>query len=185
MEVVIATKGNLFLLDILHGMSGAMAEKSKMEWYNDKPCRFIYNTTGPKLVGKTVQLHGYEPRVTVFSMCRPVPDLEKHLSLDDTGRVFCHRSGIEQYDVWSAFSMSYNTGDPGTPPPLAMPLAQLPPYPLKKKRRRYTAKTTEAPADEVDKQAISGYELQPKTEPSNGIKEEMQAGYKPQQISLQ
>ena len=42
MEVVVATEGNQFLLDILQGMSGAMAEKSNMEWYNDKPCRFIY-----------------------------------------------------------------------------------------------------------------------------------------------
>ena len=185
MEVVIATKGNPFLLDILHGMSEALAEKSKMEYYNDKPCRFIYHTTGPKLLAKVLHAHGYEPHVRLLSMCRPVQDLEKHLSLDEAGRVSCHRSGIDQYDVWSALSMSYNISNPGLPPPLALPLLHSPPYPQNKKRRRYTTKTTEAPADEVDKQTISGYELQPKTEPIIEIKDEKcSSGNMPQQLSL-
>ena len=145
-------------------MSSAIAEKSKMEYYDDKPCRFIYHTTGPKLVAKTLKTRGYEPRVTVFSMCRPVryvrTYLERHISLDEAGRVCCHRSGLKSYDVWSAFSISYNTGDPRSPPSLAMPLAQLPPDPKTKKRPlaqsphdletkkhpRYTLKTTPAPA---------------------------------------
>ena len=153
-------------------MSPAMAEKSKMEYYDDKPCRFIYHTTGPTLVAKTLKTRGYEPRVTVFSMCRPVRNLERHISLDGTGRVFCHRSGLKSYDVWSAFSMSYNTGDLRSPPSLAMPLtrfppdpktkkrslAQLPPDPETKKRPRYAIKTTPAHAAEVDKQTISGDE---------------------------
>ena len=83
---------------------------------------------------------GCEPQVTVFSMCRPVPDLDKHLSLGDTGLVCCHLSGMESYDVLSAFSMSYNTDGPKPVPPLARPLAQLPPYPMKRRRYRHTTK---------------------------------------------
>ena len=64
-------------------------------------------------------------------------------------------SGIASYDAWSAFSMSYNNGESRAPPPLAIPDAQLLPFPEKKKRRRITAKRAEAPADDVDKQAIS------------------------------
>ena len=67
-ELVVATEGNQCLLEILEDMSPAMAEKSEMEYYDDKPCRFIYHTTGPKLVAKTLKTRGYEPRVTVFSM---------------------------------------------------------------------------------------------------------------------
>ena len=60
------------------------------------------------------------------------------------------------YDIWSAFSMSYTTADPGGPPPLAMPAAQLPPFP---RRRRLRAKTTVAPSAKVDEQTIPSYEL--------------------------
>ena len=66
MEVVVATEGNQFILEILEDMSRAMAEKSQRQCHNDKPCRFIYNTTGPKRVGQTLQSRGYEPQVTVF-----------------------------------------------------------------------------------------------------------------------
>ena len=67
-------------------------------------------------------------------------------------------SGIASYDVWSAFSMSYNNGESRAPPPLAIPDAQLPPFLGKKKSRWITAKRAEAPADDVDKQAISACE---------------------------
>ena len=177
-----------------------MAEKSKMEYYDDKPCRFIYATTGPKRVAKTLRSSRYEPRVTVFSMCRPVKD---HLSLADTGRVLYEQRRLRRYDVLSAFSMTYNTRIPKSPPKLARPLAQLPPHPEILKRRRYWAKVTvapaaevgklnvtqemqpshepqqisphriEAPAAEVDKQTMSGYEPQMKTE-------QTMSGYKPQ-----
>ena len=63
-------------------------------------------------------------------------------------------SGIASYDVWSAFSMSYNNGELRAPP-LAIPDAQLSPFLGKKKSRWITAKRAEAPADDVDKQAIS------------------------------
>ena len=126
----------------------------------------------------------YEQHVTVFSMCRPVPDLEKFLSLDDEGRVRCHLPGLEQYNVWSAFSMSYKGMLPRAPPPLARPLAQLPPFPAKKQRRRYRIKTTEAPADGIDEQAIADDKLPSKTEPGNKVKEEKQSDDAPQLISL-
>ena len=175
-ELVVATQGDPFLLDILKAMVESMAERSPMKSYDDKPCRFIYHTTGPRLVGRTVQEHGYEPHVTVFSMCRPVRGLEKHISMDGTGRVSCHRSGLRQYDVLSAFSMSYSNGaKPFAPSPMARLPAQLPPYPQNKKRRRWSFKTTEAPADE----------LLPGTEANDAIAEEMQPGYEPQQSALQ
>ena len=142
MEVVVATNGNQLLLDILDAMSDAMAEKSQMPWYYDKPCRFIYHTTGPKQVSRFMSsfIKGCEPQVTVFSMCRPVQDLDKHITVADTGHVCCHMSGMESYDVLSAFSMSYNTAGPNHVPPLAMPIAQLPPYPMKRRRYRHTTK---------------------------------------------
>ena len=64
-------------------------------------------------------------------------------------------------------------GGGGAPPPMAMPLAQIPILCLENKRRRYTVKTTVAPATEIDKaleidkQPTSGYEPQPKTQPAN------------------
>ena len=57
-------------------------------------------------------------------MLGPVRDLEKLITLDDTGRVTCQRPGMEYRDVLSAFSMSYSGGDPLPPPPLARPRRQ-------------------------------------------------------------
>ena len=65
--------------------------------------------------------------------------------------------------------MSYKTKDLPALPPLAKPLAQLPPLPAMKKRRRYTVKTTEAPAAEID-------------QPENRIDEKTPPGYEPQPI---
>ena len=148
-----------------------------MEWYNDKPCRFIYHTTGPKGGARTLKSRGYEPQVTVFSMCRPVPDLDKHLSLDfNTGRVHCHLSGMDSYDIWSAYSMSYHTGDPRPQPPLAMRFAQLPPDHMRIKRRRYTVKTTVIqPVFEVGEEMPPSYEPQPSSLKSEHIKQEAEA----------
>ena len=145
-EVVVGRAGNWRLMEILKGMLRAVAAKQKLEYYSDKPCRFIYYTTGPKGVGKTLRTKGYEPQVTVFSMCRPVPDLVQQLNLDTAGKVCCQLPGFNQYDVWSSFSMSYNTSNPGTLPGLAPPLARLPPLcPTLKMRQRCTVKTTPAP----------------------------------------
>ena len=182
-DVVVATAGNQFILEILAGMKRAIAEKSNIAWYKEQPCHFIYRTTGSVLVSNVLKSSGYEPHVTVFSMCRPVQFLENHIELDNTGRAWCHHLPrvFKSYDVWSAFSMSYTTADPGGPPPLAMPAAQLPPFP---RRRRLRAKTTVAPSAKVDEQTIPGYELPPPTQPGNRIDEEMQPSGEPQQSSL-
>ena len=175
-KLLVAIKGNPFLLDILQAMFKSMAEKSQMKCYDNRPCIFIDQTTGPKLVGRTVQEQDYESRITVFAMCRPARGLEKHISVVGTGRVSCHRLGLRQYDVLSALSMSYNAGGkPCAPSPLARLPAQRPPYPQNKKRPRWSFKTTEAPADE----------LLPGTEANDAIAEEMQPGYEPQQSALQ
>ena len=65
--------------------------------------------------------------------------------------------------------MTYKTKDLAALSPLAKPLAQLPPFPAMKKRRRYTVKTTEAPAAEID-------------QPENRIDEKTPPGYEPQPI---
>ena len=114
-----------------------------------------------------MESRGYAPHVTVFSMNRPERHLHRYLSLDATGRLHSGISRINPYDVWSAFSMSYNTGESRDPPPLAPPHAQLPPFPQKKSRRRITAKS---PAGDLDEQVLSaapppGDQMQPSEGP--------------------
>ena len=76
-------------------------------------------------MGKTLEARGYQPHVTVLSMLGPVRDLEKLITLDDTGRVFIpQRPRMQYHDVLSAFSMSYSGGVPLPPPPLARPRRQ-------------------------------------------------------------
>ena len=147
-EVVVAEKGNPAILEILEDMKVEMAEKSQMQYDNYGMWRFISNTTGPVAVGKTLEKICYQPHVTVFSMCRPLLDLEKVIELDETGRVTCNRCGLESYDVLPAISMSYRTLDPRPPPPLARPLPQPPPG-GQRKWRRYTIKKPELPDAEV------------------------------------
>ena len=185
-EVVVATKGNDSLMEILSGMlrdvhkwhsdKAWRLSPSLERYYKLKACRFIYRTTGPQGVGKTLRTKGYEPQVTVFSMNRPAPNLEKHLSFDDDGRVSCHLPGMEQYDVWSAFSMSYNVQSPRAPPPLAEPFAQLPLFDAIQKRRRYRVKTNpdhdpdtddeyyfrgcDTPDSVIDNQPLPGFEAE-------------------------
>ena len=99
---------------------------------------------------RTVESRGYAPHVTVFSMNRPEHHLHRDLFLDATGRPSSGISRIKPYDVWSAFTMLYNTGKSRYPPPLAPPHAQLPPFP-QKSRRRITAKS---PAGDLDEQVL-------------------------------
>ena len=201
--VIVAGKGNTALLQILQDMKVAFAEKERNAWYLDKPCRFIYRTTGSIRVGKTLEERGYQPRVTVFSMCRPVEDLEKMLYLDSTGRVRCQRSDLQSYDVLSAFSMSYSAGKRRTPPPLAAPLPpfvhQRPPPPLPHEckshrvtglavtviRRRVTGKKpelkdAEIAGAEVDHQNETALVQQDATQPEKCMHQHMQPGYQPQ-----
>ena len=147
-EVVVAEKGNPVILEILEDMKESMAEIAQVQYYNNKPCHFIHQTTGPSRVRKTFDEIGYQPHVTVFSMCRPLLDLEKVIELDETGRVTCTRCGLESYDVLSAISMSYRTLDPRPPPQLARPLPQPPPG-GQRKWRRCTSKKPELPDAEV------------------------------------
>ena len=152
-KVVVATEGNHMLLRILEDLSEAMATKRTNPHWDNKACRFVYRTTGPKQVGRTVESRGYEPHVTVFSMNRPERHLHRYLSLDATGRTSSGISWIKPYDVWSAFSMSYNTGESRDPPPLAPPHACLPPFHQRDhRRRRITAKS---PAGDLDEQVLS------------------------------
>jgi hypothetical protein len=191
MEVLVGRAGNYRLMEILKGMLRAVTAKKDLKYYNEKPCRFIYHTTGPKGVGKTLRTKGYEPHVEVFSMCRPVPDLVQHLSLDTEGKVCCHVPGFKQYDVWSAFSMSYKKSKPGPLPALAPPLARLPPFcPTLKMRQRYTVKTTPAPASSIDEFSMDEDDLlkdiyeEVKAEAGTGVKKEIEAGYEPQRLHL-
>ena len=140
-------------------MSQAMIEKNNVQWYNDKPCRFIATTTGPERVAQTLQSKGYEPQVTVFSMSRPVLDLENHLSLDHTARLCCRRHDMHAHDVLSAFSMScIGKGNPLPMPPLPMPVAHFPPTLEKTKRRQCTVKTSARLAAEIVGQPIQANE---------------------------
>ena len=72
--------------------------------------------------------------------------------------------------------MSYNNGELRAPP-LAIPDAQLSPFLGKKKSRWITAKRAEAPADDVDKQAISACEAALVTQFGNPVDDQMQPGY--------
>ena len=154
-------------------MKAAMAEKAKLKFYTDKPCRFIYRTTGPVLVGKTLEARGDQPHTTVFSMCRPVQDLETLISLDGTGRVICHRSGMKSYDVLSAFLMSYSTSNQQGLPPLAAPVPQTPlaaqgssqPAGQRRKWLRYSFKQPQRPETEAEDLPITAPVAQLPTQP--------------------
>lgn len=152
-----------------------------MKFSADKPCRFIYRTTGPVRVRKTLEARSYQPHVTMFSMCRQVQDLEKLISLDGTGRVSCQQSGMESYDVLSAFSMSYSTGNPRPPPPMANPLFQPPFGGQRKKWRRYTVKKPEFPDAEGKHLPSTALLEQDATQPPKRMDEEMRPGYQPQE----
>lgn len=180
-EVVAGEKGHPAFLQILEDMKVAIVDKGPMKYYTDKPCRFIYDTTGPVRVGKTWEASGYQPHVTVFPMCRPVEDLETIISLERTGRVRCHRYGMESYSVLSAPSLSCNTGNTRPPPPLAKPVPQPPPGRQRKKRLRFTIKKPELPDAEFTHPPSTAHVQQEETQPRKGIDEEMRPGYQPQQ----
>ena len=52
MEMVIATRGNDSCLKVLEYMIIAKYEKDAMKIYDVWPCRYIYQTTGPKMLAK-------------------------------------------------------------------------------------------------------------------------------------
>ena len=152
-EMVVATRGNPVLLEILEHMCSATRQKKTINFYKKKPCRFIYNTTGPKSVAKylkmqaasgsgSVRVYRRKPcieRVCVylrkrtikfFSMCRPIEQLEKHVAIDESGRISGdYLQTLAHFDVLSAFSMSYRGQAAGVPEPVHIPLAELTPFP--------------------------------------------------------
>ena len=193
-DVVVAEKGTPAILGILEDMHVAVADWDESQWghFLEKPCDIIARTTGPVRVGKTLQArakHGYQPHVRVFSMCRPVEDLERLISLDATGRVSCKRSDLESYDVLSAFSMSYRS-NPQTLPPVAAPRPRFvhlrPPPPLPDDEGNSNRVT--GLDDEVKRRRVSGKRPERKgaetalvgaTQPDKCIDEQMQPGYQP------
>ena len=68
-------------------------------------------------------------------MCRPIKDLDKQVVLDETGRIGGYKSMLEQYDVLSAFPMSYRGLAASVRVPLAIALGDLPAFPKAKKWR--------------------------------------------------
>ena len=158
MDVAVAEKDNPAIMEILWDMKLSMAEKAAWQYSiaNYMQWHFISKTTGPVAVSKTLQNIGYQPHVKVFSMCRPLFDLENVIELDETGRVTCKRRGLESYDVLSAFTnnyVPYGTRKPRPPPPLARPLPQPPPS-VQRKRRRCTSKKPELLDGEVKQRRI-------------------------------
>ena len=78
---------------------------------------------------------------------------------------------MDSYDVWSGSSVPKNLGEQRAPPPLAQPVAQLPPLPPKPKRRRLFVKTKvhgseQPPLNRPDAEMETGYE-QPHSRPES------------------
>ena len=159
-DVVVATHCNRLILYLLWDFSLSIGT---VHTFRSEPNRLKHIladglSTYFSYVSKFNPHYGCKPQVATFSMCNVADGT--HLSLDDTGRVLCHlavETGMVSYDVWSAFYSPPLLAGP--PPTLARPLAQLPPYP--NKRRRYFVKT------KVDQQTIPGYEPQPNAPPDN------------------
>ena len=116
-------------------------------------------------------------------MCRPVPNLDTHLSVGVGGRVRCHVPGLRKYDILSAKASEASAH--GVSPCL---------------RQRYTVKTTlNQPGNEVDEERPPSYEPQQSSLQSANKKREAEAaavkwlsvpvptlpGYEPQQSSPQ
>ena len=105
-EMVIATRGNVSLLKLLDHMCSATNAKKSMQYYLQKPCRFIYNTTGPYCVEKFFKHSPLEQSLTFFSMCRPLESMQELMELSNRWRKGDEHSATE-FDILSAYSMSY------------------------------------------------------------------------------
>ena len=64
-----------------------------------------------------------------FSMCRPIEKLDKQVLLDATGRIGGYDVSLKQYDVLSAFSMSYRGQRVNDVDLAGSPSGELPPFP--------------------------------------------------------
>ena len=135
-EIVVATRGNQWLLALLWHMCVATEDKNAKKGYHlMKPCRYIYNTTGPTSVFNFFARSEYEPSIVFFSMCRPVSDLQSQVVLDATGRIGGYQPTLSRYDVLSAFSMSYQGMPAVSNSPLSFLDVDLPLFPVTVNRR--------------------------------------------------
>ena len=67
-EMVIATSGNLSLLKLLDYMCSATNEKKPMKYYGNKPCRYIYQTTGPHCVERFFKSSVLQQSIICFNV---------------------------------------------------------------------------------------------------------------------
>ena len=105
-ELVVATRGNVSLLTILDHMVEATKAKNSIEVYLERPCRFIYNTTGPYCVEKFLKHSPLKQSLTFFSMCRPLESMQELMELSNRWRKGDEQTATEP-DILSAYSMSY------------------------------------------------------------------------------
>jgi len=114
MEVIVATRGNANLLKIManqvQSYRARLSEEHK-QFYEDKPCRFIYQTTGPKALSRYIKQSGLETWVHLFVMNRPSKSFPAHNLYWDHAYSQPAQSLLMQYacgyDILSCFSMSY------------------------------------------------------------------------------
>ena len=118
MEAVVATRGNVRLLEIVANMVDSYRERMSGDlelYYRDKPCRFIYQTTGPKALSRWIRESHMADKIHFFAMNRP----EKDISVEN---LYCDQASSQRdhegtkltrwaraSDILSAFSMSYRS----------------------------------------------------------------------------
>ena len=98
-----------------------------MEYYEKKPCRYIYYTTGACSVRKFFKHTPLERGITFFTMCRPIE--QPKLVVNAAGIIAGFPPTLQKYDVLSTFSMSYQGQAEAEGNTLFSPLAKLPPFP--------------------------------------------------------
>ena len=127
-EMVIATRGNPNILKLIEYMAKSIDERRNWPYYVDKPCRFIYHTTGPKIVKKFLKHTRLQRSLTFYTMCRPIEEQSK-LVINAAGIITGFPPTLQKYDVLSTFSMSYVGQAEVEGLTLCSPVAQLPPFP--------------------------------------------------------
>ena len=134
MEMVIATRGNDSCLKVLEYMIIAKYEKGAMKVYDKWPCRYIYQTTGPKMLARFIKKTRLQHSITFFPMSRPIEGLNRLVEVSESWR-----SGSEpilpEFDVLSAYSMSYKGQEAAGGANLSRPVAELPSFPETIQRR--------------------------------------------------
>ena len=145
MEVVIATRGNNALLGIIANMAQnykARLTGKYVTYYRKRPCRFIYQTTGPKALSRHLKTTGTAGSTHIFAMNRPSAEFRvQHLFSDQASSHTATQTTTiletaRAYDILSAYSMSYR-GSLKEPPPIDVQATnvELPVFPLPCARR--------------------------------------------------